>query len=204
MCTDLRLLAHLKEIEESFGENQVGSSAMPYKRNPMESERVCSLARYVISLAENPVYTSALQWLERTLDDSANRRLCIPESFLATDAILNLLVHITSNLTVYERVIENNLKRELPFLATENILMTLVKKGADRQEMHEKLKYYSHRVQKAIKEEGKENDLLQKIASDPSIPLSDKELMEIVNVKNFIGRAPEQVTEFLKEMGLNS
>lgn len=197
MCTDLRLLAHKEEIEEAFDKNQVGSTAMPYKRNPMASERVCSLARYVISLAENPAYTSATQWLERTLDDSANRRLCIPEAFLAMDTILELLIKIIERITVYEKVIERNMHKEMPFLATENILMAAVKKGADRQEVHEALKKLSHDVSYRIKHEGMENDLLERIAKDPSIPLSNSELNLIVNAASFTGRAAEQVTEFL-------
>jgi adenylosuccinate lyase len=200
MCTDLRLLAHKEEIEESFNKNQVGSTAMPYKRNPMASERVCSLARYVISLAENPAYTSATQWLERTLDDSANRRLCIPEAFLAIDAILDLTIKIINHLTVHEKVIEKNLYKEIPFLLTENILMAAVKKGADRQETHEILKQLSHEVAHQIKSHGADNDLLDRIANHSSIPLSKEEIDGIIKSGSLTGRAAEQVTEFLHQI----
>ena len=197
MSTDLRLLAYMKEIEEPFEHHQVGSSAMPYKRNPMRNERICSLARYVMSLSENPKYTAATQWFERTLDDSANRRLCIPEAFLATDGILNLLINITHSMVVYPKVIEKNLQQELPFMATENILMACVKKGADRQAIHEILRQHSIEVGRAIKEDGAANDLLQRLAADPAIPCDETELNKLVNAEQFIGRAPEQVEGFL-------
>jgi adenylosuccinate lyase len=196
-ATDLRLLSHLKEIEEPFAEKQVGSSAMPYKRNPMLCERICGLARFLMSLAENPTYTAATQWLERSLDDSANRRLTLPEAFLSADALLNLLIKVTANLTVYPKMIEKHLREELPFLATENILMAAVKKGAGRQELHEKLRTYCQESARKIKEEGAPCDLLEKIASDPAFCLSQKEIAQIVNVKQFIGRAPEQVRAYL-------
>lgn len=198
MCSDLRLLAHREEMEEPFDKNQVGSTAMPYKRNPMACERVCSLSRYVISLSENPAYTSATQWLERSLDDSANRRLCIPESFLAVDSILDTLIKVIERITVNEKVIEKNLQKEIPFLATESILMAAVKKGADRQEVHEALRKLSHEVSHQIKNEGKENDLLERIAQDPAIPLSQSELNLIIDAHHFTGRATEQVGEFLE------
>lgn len=199
-ATDLRLLAGMKEIEEPFGENQVGSSAMPYKRNPMLSERICSLSRFVISLAENPTYTAATQWLERSLDDSANRRLCLPEVFLTCDAILELLLHVTDGLVVNSHVISRRIKEELPFMATENILMACVKKGGDRQELHERIRKHSHAAGKKIKEEGADNDLLDRIAKDSSFNITENELNNILNVEHFIGRAPEQVHEFLDSM----
>lgn len=199
MCTDLRLLAHLQEMEEPFDEKQVGSSAMPHKRNPMECERVCSLARYVMSLVENPAYTSALQWLERTLDDSANRRLCIPEAFLGTDAILDSMMHISSHVKIYEQVIQRNLEKELPFLLTENMLMELVKKGEDRQKMHAKLKGHAHEASLQIKMGATENDLFTRIAGDATIPLNEEEIAQIIASHNIVGRAAEQVEEFIAD-----
>ena len=196
-ATDLRLLAHSKELEEPFAQDQVGSSAMPYKRNPIYSERVCSLSRFLISLTENPNYTASTQWLERTLDDSANRRLCIPEAFLTCDAILNLLLHITSGIVVYPKMIARHIAEELPFMATENILMTCVKKGGDRQDLHEKIRRHSMDAAKKVKQEGVSNDLLQRIAQDPSLNISETELKQILNVSDFIGLAPLQVEEFL-------
>lgn len=198
-ATDLRLLAHMKEMEEPFGENQVGSSAMPYKRNPTRAERLCGLSRYLLSLAQNPVYTAATQWLERSLDDSANRRLCIPESFLAADAILNLLNYLASNLTIYPKMIEKRLEEELPFLATENILMKISENGGDRQKFHEILRQKSQEVGLKWKLEGKKEDLLDMIAKDPSLGISKEDLKELVNPGHFIGRAEEQVREFIEE-----
>jgi len=200
-ATDLRLLANLKEIEEPFGEKQVGSSAMAYKRNPMLSERICSLSRFVISLSENPAYTAATQWLERTLDDSANRRLCISEAFLSTDAILNLMIKVTSGLVVNEKIIERRVLEELPFMATENILMACVKKGGDRQDLHERIREHSHAAGGQVKQEGKENDLLERIAHDSAFQLTREELSELLNVSEFIGRSPEQVVEYLEAKG---
>lgn len=197
-ATDLRLLANLKELEEPFGENQVGSSAMPYKRNPMLSERICSLSRFVIALSENPSYTAATQWLERTLDDSANRRISLAESFLATDAILNLLLKVTSNLVVYPAVIEKHLNEELPFIATENILMACVKKGGDRQTLHERLRQHSIAAGNQVKKEGKANDLLIRIKADRAFNLTEDDVHNILNVNDFVGRSPQQVEEFLK------
>ena len=197
-ATDLRLLAHMKEMEESFGEDQVGSSAMPYKRNPTRSERLCGLSRYLLSLAENPVYTAATQWIERSLDDSANRRLCIPEAFLAADSILNLLHHLASKLVVYPKIIEKRLKEELPFLATENILMAAVQKGQDRQVVHEALRKISHEVALHWKVHGEKIDLIQRIAKDPLFNLSEKELESVLNPNHFTGRASEQVKEFVQ------
>jgi len=196
-ATDLRLLAHLKEIEEPFAEKQVGSSAMPYKRNPMRCERICGLSRFLLSLQENTAYTAAVQWLERTLDDSSNRRLSLPESFLTADAVLNLLIDVTQSLVIYPKMIEKHLREELPFMALENILMAAVKKGKDRQSIHEKLRLLSLEMSKQVKEEGKEIDLIEKIASDPSFDLSKKELTSIMDVKNFIGCSIEQTHEFL-------
>ncbi len=197
MGTDLRLLAHDKEIEEPFSKHQVGSTAMPYKRNPMNSERICSLARHVLSLNETLEYNAATQWLERTLDDSANRRVAIPEAFLSIDSILDDLAKITKNCVIYPQVITKNLEEELPFMATENILMAAVKMGADRQEIHEKLRQLSQIAGNSVKQYGKENNLLALIANDASIPLTHEQLLETVNIKNFIGRAPQQVEEFL-------
>ena len=198
-ATDLRLLANLKEMEEPFSEGQIGSSAMPYKRNPMHSERICSLSRFLISLSENPAYTASLQWLERTLDDSANRRITLPEGFLAADGILNLLLEVTKNLVVYPKMIEKHLLEELPFIATENILMESVKKGKDRQEIHEKLKKHAFESARKIKEEGQSCDLIERIAGDPSFGLSTEELAQLLKLTNFTGRAKEQVEEFLSQ-----
>lgn len=188
-ATDLRLLSHLKELSEPFEEGQVGSSAMPYKQNPILAERVCSLARFAISLNENPLYTMAVQWLERSLDDSANRRLCLPEAFLTTDALLNLLTHISAHLVIHPEAIQEHVQEEIPFLATENILMSCVKKGKDRQTLHEKLRGYSLSAKK---------DLLSQIARDPDFGLSEDDLLKLVNVTHFVGRAPAQVEEFLE------
>jgi adenylosuccinate lyase len=198
-ATDIRLLCHLKEIDEPFAEKQVGSSAMPYKRNPMRSERICGLARFLLSLHENPLYTEATQWLERTLDDSSNRRLYLPEAFLTADAILNLLCNVTKGLIVHPKMIEKHLKEELPFLVTEQILMEAVKKGKDRQTVHERLRQHSLEVGKRIKEEGLSNDLLHRIESDQAIGLSAHDIASIVSSAHIIGRAEEQTHSFLNE-----
>lgn len=198
-ATDLRLLAHLKEIEEPFAEKQVGSSAMPYKRNPMRSERICGLARFLMSLNENALYTEATQWLERSLDDSANRRLYLPQAFLTADAMLNLMCNITAGLIVHPKIIQNHLYEELPFLATEQILMEAVKRGKDRQATHERLRKHSLETSRRIKEEGGSNDLLEKIAQDPEIGLSKAQIEDLMEIKHFIGRAIEQTHEFLNE-----
>lgn len=198
-ATDLRLLAHLKEIEEPFAEKQIGSSAMPYKRNPMRSERICGLARFLISLNENPLYTEATQWFERTLDDSANRRLYLPEAFLTADAILNLLCNITTGIIVHPKVIEKHLHDELPFLATEHILMESVQRGKDRQAVHEHLRVHSLESSRRIKEEGLPCDLLERIVKDKQIGLSKAEITELTHIKHFIGRAVEQTHDFLNE-----
>jgi len=199
MATDLRLLAFMHEIEEPFGDKQIGSSAMPYKRNPMRSERICSLARYVMSLAQNPTYTAATQWFERTLDDSANRRLCIPEAFLAIDGTLDLVLGITNGLQVNEAVIKQNYKKALPFLATETILMACVKKGADRQAVHERLRQHSFAASNALKEGADTNDLMERIAQDDAIPMDRSALDELLANTPMSGRAAEQVTAFLHE-----
>jgi adenylosuccinate lyase len=199
IATDIRLLAHLKELEEPFGKEQVGSSAMPYKKNPMRSERVCGLARFLISLNENPLYTHSTQWLERSLDDSANRRLSIPEAFLCADSIINLLIHIFSGFVINPNIIKRNLHKELPFMATENILMHASKKGKDRQKIHELLRKYSIEScsTTAIDEPAKE--LLNLILQDKEFDLSQDELNELMDEKKFTGRAEEQVHEFLSE-----
>lgn len=198
-ATDLRLLAHLKEVEEPFAEHQIGSSAMPYKRNPMRSERICGLARFLISLHENPLYTQAFQWFERSLDDSANRRLYFPEAFLTADAIANLMCNITAGILIHPKIIEKHLNEELPFLATEHILMEAVKKGKDRQKVHERLRLHSLESSKRIKEEGFPCDLSERIAQDPDIGLTDQELKTVMHLKHFIGRSVEQTQEFLNE-----
>ena len=197
---DLRLLQHLKEMEEPFEKNQIGSSAMAYKRNPMRSERIASLARYVIIDVLNPAVTAACQWFERTLDDSANRRISIAEGFLATDAILELLINVTGNMVVYPKVIEKRLRTELPFMATENIMMQAVKKGGDRQELHERIRQHSMAAAARIKVEGKENNLLELIAADPAFDMTLEELESHLEPSLYIGRAKEQTEEFLAEM----
>lgn len=196
---DIRLLQHLKEIEEPFEKNQVGSSAMAYKRNPMRSERLSSLARYVISSAANPAMTAAEQWFERTLDDSANKRIAVPESFLATDAILLLYQNITAGLVVYPRVIARHLQEELPFMATENILMEAVKRGGDRQDLHEKIRQYSMEAGNRVKVDGLTNNLLDLIADDTDFGLGHDDLERLLDPSLYIGRAPQQVDEFLAE-----
>ena len=198
-ATDLRLLQHLKEVEEPFEKNQIGSSAMPYKRNPMRSERMCALARYVMTDSLNPAFTAGTQWFERTLDDSANKRLSVAEAFLATDAILNIYMNITEGIVVYERVIARRVMEKLPFMATENILMESVKRGGDRQELHEALRVHSHAAAARVKLEGGQNDLLDRIAADPLFPLSREELEEMLDPRAFIGCCPSQVTRFLKD-----
>ena len=196
---DLRLLQNLKEIEEPFEKNQVGSSAMAYKRNPMRSERISSLARYVIINSLNPAITASTQWFERTLDDSANRRISIPEAFLATDAILRLYNNILSGLVVYEKVIKKHIMEEIPFMATEKILMEAVKRGGDRQKLHEMIRLLSIEASKQVKEKGKENDLIERIASEPYFKLNISEINTILDPKTFIGRSKEQVEEYIAE-----
>ncbi|KAL5250835.1 hypothetical protein ACHWQZ_G016543 [Mnemiopsis leidyi] len=198
-CTDLRLLASLKEIEEPFAQKQIGSSAMPYKRNPMRSERCCSLARHLMGLTASPAHTHANQWFERTLDDSANRRIVIAEAFLTADILLNTAQNIMQGMVVYPKVIEKHILEELPFMATENLLMSMVKSGADRQECHEKLRVLSVEAGKQVKEFGKSNDMLERIRGDDYFTPIHKLLSDIVNPSNFIGRAPQQVSKFIKE-----
>ena len=197
---DIRLLQHLKEIEEPFEKTQIGSSAMAYKRNPMRSERIGSLSRYVMVDALNPAITSATQWFERTLDDSANKRLSVPEAFLAIDGILDLYLNVVDGLVVYPKVIEKHLMSELPFMATENIMMDAVKAGGDRQELHEKIRTLSMEAGKHVKVEGKENNLLELIAADPSFNLTLDELKKTMDPSKYTGRAKEQVEAFLKNV----
>lgn len=196
---DIRLLQHLKEIEEPFEKNQIGSSAMAYKRNPMRSERMGALARYVIADALNPAITASTQWFERTLDDSANKRICIPEGFLCIDAVLTLYRNVVDGLVVYPKVIRQHLDSELPFMATENIMMDAVKKGGNRQELHEQIRLHSMEAGKAVKMEGKPNDLLFRIANDPMFGLTIEELNKIMVPSNFVGRAPEQTEEYIRD-----
>lgn len=197
---DIRLLQHLKEIEEPFEKNQIGSSAMAYKRNPMRSERIASLSRYIMVDALNPAITAATQWFERTLDDSANKRLSVPEAFLAADAVLNLYLNVADGLVVYPKVIEQRLRSELPFMATENIMMDAVKRGADRQELHERIRVHSMAASKVIKEEGGENDLLERIAADSIFGVTIEELNSLLNPQNYTGRAPRQTEDFINEV----
>lgn len=200
MSNDIRLLQHLKEVEEPFEKTQIGSSAMAYKRNPMRSERIASLARYVMVNALNPAVTSSVQWFERTLDDSANRRLSIAEGFLAIDGILDLCLNVTDGLKVYPKVIEKRLRSELPFMATENIMMDAVKAGGDRQELHEKIRTLSMEAGRMVKEEGRDNNLLQLIAEDPDFPMQLEELEKTMEPSRYVGRAPYQVTKYLNEV----
>lgn len=194
---DIRLLQHLKEIEEPFEKNQIGSSAMAYKRNPMRSERIASLARYVIATELNPAMTASTQWFERTLDDSANKRISVAEAFLATDGILNLYANVADGLVVYEKVIEQRLRKELPFMATENIMMDAVKAGGNRQELHERIRVHSMAASRVIKEEGGENDLLERIAADPAFGVTIEQLHAIISPEKYVGRAPQQTEDFI-------
>lgn len=196
---DIRLLQHLKEIEEPFEKDQIGSSAMAYKRNPMRSERIASLANHVIVNAVNPMITAAMQWFERTLDDSANKRLSIPEGFLALDGILELYLNVASGLVVYPKVIEMRLMNELPFMATENIMMDAVKAGGDRQELHEKIRQHSMAAGRKIKEEGEANDLVDRIAADPAFGMNREQITALMEPKNFTGCAEEQTERFLTD-----
>lgn len=198
-ANDIRLLAHLKEIEEPFESTQIGSSAMAYKRNPMRSERVCSLSRYVISLSANPYYTQSTQWFERTLDDSANRRLSISEAFLGVDSVLELLINISSGLVVYDKIIARRINEELPFMATENIIMEAVKMGADRQEMHERIRLHSVEAAKNVKQLGLANNMMELMAQDNEIPLSAEQISKLLNPQDYVGRAPEQTEEFVRD-----
>ena len=197
---DIRLLQHLKEVEEPFEKTQIGSSAMAYKRNPMRSERIASLSRYVMVDALNPAITSATQWFERTLDDSANKRLSVPEGFLAIDGILDLCLNVVDGLVVYPKVIEKHMMAELPFMATENIMMDAVKAGGDRQELHERIRVLSMEAGKHVKEEGKENNLLELIAADPAFNMTLEELQKSMEPSRYVGRAPRHVDNFLKNV----
>ncbi|GAB6088160.1 adenylosuccinate lyase [Alkaliphilus crotonatoxidans] len=199
MTNDLRLLQSMKEIEEPFEKGQIGSSAMAYKRNPMRSERIASLARYVMAAAQNAAMTASVQWFERTLDDSANRRIVLPEAFMAVDAILEIAINVCSGLVVYEKMILQHIENELPFMATENILMEAVKQGGDRQELHEKIRLHSMEAARQVKIEGRPNDLIERILKDQDFNLTREQLDELLDPKNFIGRAPQQVEDFLKE-----
>ena len=196
---DLRILASFKEMEEPFEKKQIGSSAMPYKRNPMRAERITALSRYVMIDSLNAAFTAGTQWFERTLDDSANKRIAVAEGFLAVDAILNIMLNVTNGLVVYEKVIRQRVMRELPFMATENIMMQAVKKGGDRQELHEQIRLHSIAAGKVVKEEGGENDLVDRIAADPMFMITKEEIMATLQPENFTGRSEEQVEEFLAE-----
>jgi len=196
---DLRILQNFKEIEEPFEEHQIGSSAMPYKRNPMRCERITALARYVMIDTLNPAFTAGTQWFERTLDDSANKRISVAEAFLGTDAILNLLLNVTNGLVVHEKIIRARIMNELPFMATENIMMSAVKKGGDRQELHERIRVHSIAAGKRIKDEGLDNDLCERILADPMFMITREEMDAIMKPENFTGRSSEQVEEFIKD-----
>ncbi len=197
-ANDMRLLQHEKELEEPFEKGQIGSSAMAYKRNPMRSERINSLARHVIALSMDPNMTASTQWLERTLDDSANKRICVPEAFLAVDAILILYANISSGIVVYENVIKTNMMQELPFMGTEEILMNAVLKGGDRQELHEKIRVYSMEAGREVKEFGKPNDLVDRIAKDNTFGMTKEEILSALNPDNLCGRSSNQVTDFIQ------
>lgn len=195
---DLRLLQNMKEVEEPFEKNQIGSSAMAYKRNPMRSERIAALSRYIIINSLNPAITASSQWLERTLDDSANKRIAVPEAFLALDGVLNLYLNISRNLVVYPKVIAAHVASELPFMATENILMDAVKKGGDRQELHERIRVHSMEAAKQVKVEGLQNDLISRIVNDPVFNLSEEEILSLIDPAKFTGRASGQVLDFIE------
>lgn len=199
IATDIRLLAHLKEIEEPFEKDQIGSSAMAYKRNPMRCERVCSLSRHLMTLVGNASQTAATQWLERTLDDSANRRISIPEAFLTADIVLSLLQNIFDGMVVYPQVIARRISQELPFMATENIIMAMVKAGGDRQVCHEEIRVLSHQAAAQVKQEGNENDLLERIKTSAYFQPIVPQLDELLIPSTFVGRAPQQVFKFLEK-----
>lgn len=196
---DLRILANFKEMEEPFEKNQIGSSAMPYKRNPMRCERITALARYVMVEVLNPAFTAGTQWFERTLDDSANKRIAVAQAFLGVDAILGILLNVCDGLVVYPKVIRQRVMRELPFMASENVMMHAVKKGGDRQELHERIRQHALAAAKVVKEEGGENDLIERICADEAFGLRREEILEVLVPENFVGRAPEQVERFLCE-----
>lgn len=196
-ANDMRILQNFKEMEEPFEKNQIGSSAMPYKRNPMRCERITALARYVMIDSLNPAFTSGTQWFERTLDDSANKRISVAEAFLAIDAILNIMINVTSAIVVYPKVIRARVMKELPFMASENIMMDAVKKGGDRQALHEKLRQYAMEAGKQVKEEGLENDLIDRVLADPDFMLNEEDIKAILKPENFTGRSSQQVEEFI-------
>ena len=196
---DIRLLQHMKEIEEPFEKSQIGSSAMAYKRNPMRSERMAALANYIIADSINPAITASTQWFERTLDDSANKRISIAEAFLATDGLLDLYLNVSDGLVVYPKVVEANLLKELPFMATENIMMDAVKAGGDRQELHELIRQHSMAAGRVVKEEGKPNDLIDRIAQDPKFGMTKEQILSIMKPENFVGRSVQQTEEFFKD-----
>jgi adenylosuccinate lyase len=197
-ATDIRLLANLKEIEEPFEKSQIGSSAMAYKRNPMRSERVCSLARHLQSCLQDATATASVQWFERTLDDSANRRISIAEAFLTADIVLSTMLNIVSGLVVYPKVIERRINSELPFMATENIIMAMVQRGGDRQECHEKIRVLSHQAARVVKEEGGDNDLIDRVRNDPYFAPIHSDLDKLLDPSTFVGRAPQQTEKFVK------
>ena len=199
-ANDIRLLHNLREMEEPFEKQQIGSSAMPYKRNPMRCERITSLARYVICNSMNTGFTSGGQWLERTLDDSANRRLVLPEMFLAIDSVLNVVLNVVKGLVVYPKMIERHVRRELPFMASESILMEAVKAGGNRQKLHEKIRKYSMEAAGLVKEKGLDNDLLERIIKDKDFACIKDKISDILNPRNFIGRAPKQVDEYITKV----
>ena len=198
-ANDLRILQSFEEMEEPFEKNQIGSSAMPYKRNPMRSERICALARYVIQDGVNPAMTAATQWFERTLDDSANKRIAVAEAFLAVDAILEIYINVTAGLVVYDRVVRRRVMEKLPFMSTENIMMEAVKRGGNRQELHEALREHSHAAARRVKLEGGSNDLIDRVVADPLFPLTREEIDAQMAPEKYVGRAPSQVTEFLRD-----
>ena len=200
MATDIRLLANFKEMEEPFEKNQIGSSAMPYKRNPMRCERICALARYLMIDVLNPAVTAGTQWFERTLDDSANKRIAMAEGFLAADAILNILLNVSDGLVVYPKVIRSRVMAELPFMASENIMMKAVKKGGDRQELHERLREHAVAAAAVVKQEGKPNDMIARVEADPAFGLTREEIEAELSPEAFTGRAPEQVEEYLRDV----
>ncbi|MBQ4257854.1 MAG: adenylosuccinate lyase [Clostridia bacterium] len=199
-ANDMRILQSFEEMEEPFEKNQIGSSAMPYKRNPMRCERICALSRYVIVDSLNPALTASTQWFERTLDDSANKRISVSEAFLAVDAILNIYINVSSGLVVYDKVVERRVMEKLPFMATENVMMESVKRGGNRQQLHETLRVYSHEAAAKVKLEGGANDLIDRMANDPAIPLTKDEILEQLDPKKYTGRSASQVEEFLKEV----
>ena len=200
MANDIRLLQHDRQLEEPFETDQIGSSAMAYKRNPMRCERICSLSRYLMADAMNAPMTASVQWMERTLDDSANRRIALPEGFLCADAVLRLCQNVTAGLHVNEAIVDRTLREYLPFLATEDLMMEAVKRGGDRQQLHEKLRVHSQAAARVVKEEGGKNDLIDRIASDPAFMVTREEIEAILDPANFTGRSEEQVEEFLRDV----